>query len=285
MSAMPFREARQRGFTLIELLVVIAIIAILAALLLPALARAKAKAHTAVCQSNLKQWGLVWTMYADEYGKFCDGVPDAGDPDAARGEWVISLKDAYSRKPSLLVCPAATRHNSSTATDHEIPTPSMADSDAVDHGGQTTMHRFPKKVVDEITGGRLYSSYGFNVWLYTANTVVQYRQPSDYWTCRNVSYPSDVPMMLDSMWRGGGPALDRDNKHQRPRWNGDWDSASQDMMHFALWRHGNGVNVGFFDGSVRRMRARRLWSLRWHRTYDITYAERTGGYFTNPAFP
>ena len=73
------------GFTLIELLVVIAIIAILAAMLLPALAKAKQKALGAQCLNNNKQLALTWLMYADDNK---DWVPNAGGSDPMRPTWI-----------------------------------------------------------------------------------------------------------------------------------------------------------------------------------------------------
>lgn len=98
----------RRGFTLIELLVVIAIIAILAAVLLPALARAREAARRASCQNNLKQFGIIFKMYAGENKDWYPTLQNIwpGFREELLGPDMRSLYPDYLTDHNLLLCPS-----------------------------------------------------------------------------------------------------------------------------------------------------------------------------------
>lgn len=109
---------RKNGFTLIELLVVIAIIAILAAILFPVFAQAREKARQASCQSNLKQIGLAFKMYVQDYDeRWLRGDPidpNANTPgklgsngqDFGFSGWVSNGLIPYTKNQQIYICPS-----------------------------------------------------------------------------------------------------------------------------------------------------------------------------------
>ncbi|MBN2588921.1 MAG: prepilin-type N-terminal cleavage/methylation domain-containing protein [Sedimentisphaerales bacterium] len=242
----------RRGFTLIELLVVIAIIAVLVGILLPSLSRAKKQAKMVVCQSLLKQWGTIWSMYCDDNnGYFSSGISSGG---WNRGEWVISLRYQYQTKGDILKCPMATKR---------LPSGDY-------WGGPFNTYSMPEDETG-FSGVAEEPSYGQNCWVYNppSNIDIQGRPAAYHWRTKDSLGTAYIPVFADSMWRGGGPSSDKGSiSCDPPSENGQWVDVNHEMKHFCIDRHSGGINIVFMDWHVEKVGLKKLWKLKWHKNFD-----------------
>ena len=256
---------KSKGFTLIELLVVIAIIALLMAILMPALSRVKRQARSVTCLALLKQWGTIWSMYCDDNnGYFSNGVIRGAG--WHRGEWVICLRHLYRTKTNILQCPAAKKRR----------------PDGSAWGSTFNTYFMPVGGNDSGTLGGEEPSYGASNWIYNPNQGVNAIQgrPADWnWRKKDVAGANNIPIFADTMWRGGGPCYRTndsgplDPKFVRimpPEFDGQWLGYDREMMHFVINRHDAFVNHLFMDWSVKKIGLKELWTLKWHRQFNTS---------------
>ena len=246
---------RRRGFTLIELLVVIAIIALLMAILMPALQRVRKQARSVACLSKLKQWSLFFAMYAEENNaKFMAGF--TAQPQANR--WVSALGDYHKWDDEFTCCPNATKP---WVDENGVNT--QAEGTDV---GVTMAWGYMNKShwVKQMKG-----SYGINGWCVNPQPD---REPhggdkSWFWRGPNVAGAAYVPLFLGAQ-RYNGWALHTDRP---PSYSGEpWNDDAQ-MGRYCLNRHDGFVGGILLDYSARKIGLKELWKLKWHRSFDINY--------------
>jgi len=276
----------KKAFTLIELLVVIAIIALLLSILMPALTKVKKQAQAAVCLANIKQWGSIFTMYAqDNNESFVQIIGRPEDPDSK-----LSSEDAYwcaatlpyYQNADLRFCPSAKR-------DKDIP--EEGTSDALGQGYGKTFENWGKFLEapnpfiwwDDFPEG----SYGLSEWC--ANPRVDmWGAPKEltWGKFTNVDRAGEVPLFMDCKMVDTYPGYPGSNGMEPPPYADQdiddgshfWDYRDFGYQMICMDRHSGGINVVFVDGSARKVKLKELWALKWHKNYNTANEYTQAGY-------
>ena len=238
----------KKAFTLIELLVVISILALLTAILLPTLQQVRKQAKAVVCQANLRQWGVAFSMYMNEH----DGKLGANAWSMPWWRWMHAY---YGDCNDLLLCPTATRYELNKND------PKWEANMAIGWGPGSKFTAW--KGTDSVAGHNLtlYGGYGTN----RNAPLTIYTQGRD-----DVLLPSSsrTPFFLDC----ATPTSYATAGSEPPAYDGDLactppflDNA---MKYFCMDRHGGAINSLFLDWSARKVGLKELWTLKWYGRYD-----------------
>lgn len=252
---------KSKGFTLIELLVVIAIIALLLAVVVPALRMAKRKCQTVICRSNLKQWDLVFYLYAnDNEGSFPQGYEGNGvNPEEA---WMLGATLPYYEDTTLRMCPSSKRVDRPPAYPQHGGTFEDWGPFPETYSGQTWYDSYA-------TG-----SYGFNNWCADVPDGAWWWGLPHENAIRKIGDKNayKIPIVGDSVYLDTAPLhIDpppTNEEHLRDEYNATWDTYS--MKFYCIDRHSGGVNLAFADMHAQHIGIKQLWDLKWHATFDTS---------------
>ncbi|MHC4069649.1 MAG: type II secretion system protein [Planctomycetota bacterium] len=238
-----------KAFTLVELLVVIAIIALLMSILMPALAKVRVQAKIVIDQSNLRQWGSIFSMYtADNNGSFQQGWNTV----ATSNWWMDATKAYYMDYPDIFFCPAAANENIKAAEGNANF--GVWDDQWLQNKGYT-------------------GSYGINGWVENKRLEIYPYMGPMRWRTDRVSGAAQVPLFMDAPWIDTWP---EHTDTPPPFDNMHWQQDSQ-MARFCKNRHDGYINVLFLDYSVRKIGLKEMWLLKWNRLFELDGPWTTAG--------